>query len=57
MYELLDDYVIYKASDIAWNTVNGDFKPYLKLLEGQEMKLFTLINPEYRRWKEKEIIG
>lgn len=55
MYELLDDYVIHKASDIAWNSVNGDFKLYAKCFDEEKIKLFTLINPEYGRWKEKEI--
>ena len=58
MYELLDWYVIVKASRIASAAVNGDYTQYEKyaqIFDKENIRLFTLIDPEYGKWREKEI--
>lgn len=58
MYELLGSYVVDKASDIAWEAVNGDYmqhEKYAQIFDKEKIRLFTLIDPEYGKWKAKEI--
>ena len=55
IYELLDYYVIQKASDIAWEAINGDFSLYEKKCNEEKIRLFTLISPEYGKRKKEEI--
>ncbi|SDP13158.1 hypothetical protein SAMN05216347_1063 [Streptococcus equinus] len=55
IYELLDYYVIQKASDIAWEAINGDFSLYEKKCNEEKIRLFTLISPEYGKRKKDEI--
>ncbi|WP_373760658.1 hypothetical protein [Streptococcus ferus] len=58
MYYLLRSYVVDKASDIAWEAVNEDYRQYdkyAKMFDEEKIRLFTLIDPEYGKWKAKEI--
>ena len=58
MYYLLRSYVVNKANEIAWNVLNRDYELYEQhtpISHKEQIKLFTLINPEYGKWREKEI--
>ena len=58
IYYLLGIYVARKASRIASAAVNGDYTQYEKyaqIFDKENIRLFTLIDPEYGKWREKEI--
>lgn len=54
LYYLLQSYVTRIASKNAWTNANGDFERYNSLLQEEQVRLFSIIDPKYRkRWKKE----
>ena len=54
LYDLLQSYVTRIASKNAWAIANGDFERYNSLLQDEQIRLFSIIDPKYgERRKEK----
>ena len=47
LYYLLQSYVTRIASKNAWTNANGDFDRYDTLLQEEQIRLFSIINPKY----------
>ena len=54
LYYLLQSYVTRIASKNAWNKANGDFERYGSLLEEEQIRLFSIIDPKYGERRRKE---
>lgn len=54
LYYLLQSYVTRIASKDAWNKANGDFERYNSLLQEEQIRLFSIINPKYGERRRKE---
>ena len=52
LYYLLQSYVTRIASKNAWANANGDFDRYNTLLQEEQIRLFSIINPKYGEKKE-----
>ena len=55
LYYLLQSYVTRIASKNAWANANGDFDRYNTLLQEEQIRLFSIINPKYGERRRKEI--
>ena len=55
LYYLLQSYVTSIASKNAWANANGDFDRYNTLLQEEQIRLFSIINPKYGERRRKEI--
>ena len=55
LYYLLQSYVTRIASKNAWTNANGDFERYNSLLQEEQIRLFSIINPKYGERRRKEI--
>ena len=55
LYDLLQSYVTRIASKNAWTNANGDFKRYNSLLQEEQIRLFSIIDPKYGERRRKEI--
>ncbi|MBF1716825.1 MAG: hypothetical protein HXO89_06020 [Streptococcus parasanguinis] len=54
LYYLLQSYVTRIASKNAWTNANGDFERYNSLLQEEQVRLFSIIDPKYgKRWKKE----
>ncbi|MFS9236943.1 hypothetical protein QM443_01905 [Streptococcus parasanguinis] len=54
LYYLLQSYVTRIASKNAWTNTNGDFERYNSLLQEEQVRLFSIIDPKYgKRWKKE----
>ena len=54
LYYLLQSYVTRIASKNAWTNANGDFERYNSLLQEEQIRLFSIIDPKYgKRWKKE----
>lgn len=53
LYYLLQSYVTRIASKNAWNKANGDFERYGSLLEEEQIRLFSIIDPKYGERRKK----
>lgn len=54
LYYLLKSYVTRIASKNAWTNANGDFERYNSLLQEEQVRLFSIIDPKYgKRWKKE----
>ena len=47
LYYLLQSYVTRIASKNAWAIANGDFELYNSLLQEEQIRLFSIIDPKY----------
>lgn len=54
LYYLLQSYIVGIASQNAWNKANGDFERYGSLLEEEQIRLFSIIDPKYGERRRKE---
>ncbi|EIC76831.1 hypothetical protein [Streptococcus oralis] len=54
LYYLLQSYVTRIASKNAWTNANGDFKRYNSLLQEEQIRLFSIINPKYGERRRME---
>ena len=54
LYDLLQSYVTRIASKNAWAIANGDFERYNSLLQDEQIRLFSIIDPKYGE-RRKEI--
>ena len=54
LYYLLQSYVTSIASQNAWTNANGDFELYGTLLEEEQIRLFSIIDPKYGERRRKE---
>lgn len=54
LYDLLQSYVTRIASKNAWINVNGDFERYNSLLQEEQIRLFSIIDPKYGERRRKE---
>ena len=55
LYYLLQSYVTRIASKNAWANANGDFERYNSLLQEEQIRLFSIIDPKYGERRRKEI--
>ena len=55
LYDLLQSYVTRIASKNAWAIANGDFERYNSLLQDEQIRLFSIIDPKYGERRRKEI--
>ena len=55
LYYLLQSYVTRIASKNAWANANGDFERYNSLLQDEQIRLFSIIDPKYGERRRKEI--
>ena len=55
LYYLLQSYVTRIASKNAWANANGDFDRYNTLFQEEQIRLFSIINPQYGERRRKEI--
>ena len=55
LYDLLQSYVTRIASKNAWAIANGDFERYNILLQDEQIRLFSIIDPKYGERRRKEI--
>ena len=55
LYYLLKSYVTRIASKNAWINANGDFERYNSLLQVEQIRLFSIIDPKYGERRNKEI--
>ncbi|QQQ34669.1 hypothetical protein [Streptococcus mitis] len=55
LYYLLKSYVTRIASKNAWINANGDFERYNILLQVEQIRLFSIIDPKYGERRNKEI--
>ena len=55
LYDLLQSYVTRIASTNAWAIANGDFERYNSLLQDEQIRLFSIIDPKYGERRRKEI--
>lgn len=55
LYYLLQSYVTRIASKNAWAIANGDFERYNSLLQDEQIRLFSIIDPKYGERRRKEI--
>ena len=55
LYYLLQSYVTRIASKNAWANANGDFDRYDTLFQEEQIRLFSIINPQYGERRRKEI--
>ena len=55
LYYLLQSYVTRIASKNAWTNANGDFERYGSLLEEEQIRLFSIIDPKYGERRRKKI--
>lgn len=55
LYHLLQSYVTRIASKNAWAIANGDFERYGSLLEEEQIRIFSIIDPKYGEKRRKEI--
>ena len=53
LYYLLQSYVTRIASKNAWAIANGDFELYNSLLQEEQIRLFSIIDPKYGERKKK----
>lgn len=53
LYDLLQSYITGIASQNAWNKANGDFERYGSLLEEEQIRLFSIIDPKYGERRRK----
>lgn len=54
LYYLLQSYVTRIASKKAWANANGDFERYNSLLQEEQIRLFSIIDPKYGERRRKE---
>lgn len=54
LYDLLQSYVTRIASKNAWTNANGDFERYNSLLQEEQIRLFSIIDPKYGERRRKE---
>ena len=54
LYYLLQSYVTRIASKNAWTNANGDFECYNSLLQEEQIRLFSIIDPKYGERRRKE---
>ena len=54
LYYLLQSYVTRIASKNAWTNANGDFERYNSLLQEEQIRLFSIIDPKYGERRRKE---
>ena len=54
LYDLLQSYVTRIASKNAWINANGDFERYNSLLQEEQIRLFSIIDPKYGERRRKE---
>ena len=54
LYYLLQSYVTRIASKKAWTNANGDFERYNSLLQEEQIRLFSIINPNYGERRRME---
>lgn len=54
LYYLLQSYVTRIASKNAWINANGDFERYNSLLQEEQIRLFSIIDPKYGERRRKE---
>ena len=54
LYYLLQSYVTRIASKNAWTNANGDFDRYDTLLQEEQIRLFSIIDPKYGERRRKE---
>lgn len=54
LYDLLQSYVTRIASKNAWTNANGDFERYNSLLQEEQIRLFSIINPKYGERRRKQ---
>ena len=54
LYYLLQSYVTRIASKNAWTNANGDFERYNSLLQVEQIRLFSIIDPKYGERRRKE---
>ena len=54
LYVLLQSYVTRIASKNAWTNANGDFERYNSLLQEEQIRLFSIIDPKYGERRRKE---
>lgn len=54
LYYLLQSYVTRIASKNAWANANGDFERYNSLLQEEQIRLFSIIDPKYGERRRKE---
>lgn len=54
LYYLLQSYVTKIASKNAWTNANGDFDRYNSLLQVEQIRLFSIIDPKYGERRRKE---
>ena len=54
LYDLLQSYVTRIASKNAWAIANGDFERYNSLLQEEQIRLFSIIDPKYGERRRKE---
>ena len=55
LYYLLQSYITRIASKNAWANANGDFDRYDTLLQEEQIRLFSIIDPKYGERRRKEI--
>lgn len=55
LYDLLQSYVTRIASKNAWAIANGYFERYNSLLQDEQIRLFSIIDPKYGERRRKEI--
>ena len=53
LYYLLQSYVTKIASKNAWTNANGDFDRYNSLLQVEQIRLFSIIDPKYGERRRK----
>lgn len=54
LYDLLQSYVTGIASKNAWANANGDFERYNSLLQEEQIRLFSIIDPKYGERRRKQ---
>ena len=54
LYYLLQSYVTRIVSKNAWTNANGDFECYNSLLQEEQIRLFSIIDPKYGERRRKE---
>lgn len=54
LYYLLQSYVTRIASKNAWTNANGDFDRYDTLLQEEQIRLFSIIDPKYGERRRKQ---
>lgn len=54
LYDLLQSYVTRIASKNAWTNANGDFERYNSLLQEEQIRLFSIIDPKSGERRRKQ---